>query len=58
MSKDKNEQPLSDSNKTDVFKCTDCKKTTTRGEIRKKWKHIPFGNEERKTYYCGCYGWD
>ena len=54
----KTEIELSDLNKGDVFKCAECKKKTTRGEIRKIWNSIPFCNEEDKTYYCGCSGWD
>jgi ribosomal protein L37AE/L43A len=49
---------LTEENKNDVFTCTYCKKSTTRGEIRKIWNVIPFGTEEDKTYYCGCFGWD
>lgn len=45
-------------NKNDIFTCTCCNKETTRNEILKIWKSIPFVNEKNKTYYCGCYGWD
>ena len=45
-------------NSNDIFTCQDCKKKTTRGEIRKIWKQISFCKEESKRYYCGCNGWD
>lgn len=54
----KKEQELTEENKNDVFTCTECKKKTTRGEIRKIWNSIPFCKEETKQYYCGCHGWD
>ena len=56
--KDKNEKELTAETENDVFKCDVCKKTTTRKEIRKIWRSIPFGDEEKKEYYCGCIGWD
>jgi len=52
------EDELTEENKDDVFTCQDCKKKTTRGEIRKIWSSIPFAEEEGKKYYCGCNGWD
>jgi len=52
------EKTLTEKNKSDVFTCQYCKKTKTRGEIRKKWDSIPFCIEEKKEYYCGCMGWD
>jgi len=56
--KDKNEKELTPETENDIFKCNCCKETTTRKDIRNKWKQIPFGNEEKKEYYCGCMGWD
>lgn len=52
------EKELNEENSNDVFTCQDCKKKTTRDEIRKIWKRIPFCKEESKIYYCGCNGWD
>lgn len=52
------EDELTDDNKNNVFKCTSCKKTTTRGEIRYTWKQIPFCKENSQEYYCGCDGWN
>ena len=52
------EKELDDDNKSDEFKCQACPKKTTRGEIRKIWNSIPFVNEDKKTYYCGCMGWE
>jgi len=51
------EAKLTDENQSDIFKCTNCKEKTTRGEIRQKWKVIPFCKEDKKEYYCGCDGW-
>ena len=45
-------------NKNDVFKCLECGKKTTRENIHKIWKVIPFCDEDKKTYYCGCRGWE
>jgi hypothetical protein len=58
MSVDKNEKELTEATKNDTFKCDYCKQISTREKIRKTWKAIPFGNEEEKTFYCGCMGWD
>lgn len=52
------ESELTEKNKGDVFTCQDCKGKTTRGEIRKIWSSIPFCDEAKKVYYCGCNGWD
>ena len=52
------EKELNEENSNDIFTCQDCKKKTTRGDIRKIWKQIPFVKEESKRYYCGCNGWD
>lgn len=56
--RDKNEKKLTPETENDTFKCFYCKETTTRKEIRKKWTCIPFGNEDKKEYCCGCMGWD
>ena len=56
--KDRKEEVISKENENDIFKCDSCKNTATRKEIRKKWLSIPFGNEEKKRYYCGCMGWN
>jgi hypothetical protein len=53
-----NEKELTQENAKDVFTCTECRKKTTREEIRKIWTSIPFVKEAEKTYYCGCRGWD
>ena len=54
---DYTEDELTEDNKHNIFKCSSCKKTTTRGEIRDKWTEIPFCKEDRQEYYCGCNGW-
>ena len=51
------EKKLNKENSNDIFTCQDCKIKTTRGEIRQKWKQIPFCEEKSKRYYCGCNGW-
>jgi hypothetical protein len=52
------EKELTEENSNDVFTCKDCRCKTTRGDIRKKWKQIPFVEEETNNYYCGCSGWN
>lgn len=56
--KDINEPELTEENGKDIFTCSYCGKQSTRLEIRKIWKSIPFGTERDKRYYCGCSGWD
>jgi len=55
---DENEKELTPETENDIFSCSQCGKTRTRKEIRKIWKGIPFGKEDKKKYYCGCHGWD
>jgi hypothetical protein len=42
--------------------CDMCKKTWRYGELKKRWKEIPFFkaqlDQEYSSYYCGCRGWD
>jgi hypothetical protein len=52
------EEKLTEANKSNVFRCTSCKESTTRGAIRVKWKSIPFCKENSQEYYCGCEGWN
>lgn len=40
------------------LKCDDCDKVTKTEKILKMWKEPPFYNSKRKTYYCGCRGFD
>ena len=54
----KKEKKLTDKNAGDVFKCSMCGKPTTRGEILIRWTSIPFCEEDKKKYYCGCIGWN
>lgn len=56
--KTEKQKELTEENSRDIFTCEDCKKKTTRGEIRKIWTSIPLCEEESKRYYCGCNGWD
>jgi hypothetical protein len=56
--KDKNEKKLTKENENDKFKCQACPDIWTRKKILSIWTSIPFGNEEKKTFYCGCMGWD
>lgn len=58
MINDYPEDELTEDNKDNIFKCSSCRKTATRGEIRKIWKSIPFCKEDRQEYYCGCDGWN
>lgn len=39
------------------LKCTECSKPAYPG-FYQTWTNIPFVNIQRKTFYCGCRGWD
>ena len=40
------------------LKCSDCWNKKTRGEVKKQFDSPPFLKPRKKTYYCGCYGWE
>jgi DNA-directed RNA polymerase subunit RPC12/RpoP len=42
---------------TREFKCTYCGKPAYPGYY-KTWTKLPFVNIQRKSFYCGCGGWD
>ena len=52
------EEKITKENENDMFKCPYCKEESTRKSIRTIFTSIPFCEEEKKEYYCGCMGWD
>lgn len=42
----------------ETIHCIHCKKESQVADILKIWKDIPFYDENTKSYYCGCRGWD
>lgn len=42
----------------DLLTCQDCKSKKERKDILKIWVEVPFVNENNKTFYCGCRGWN
>tara|TARA_R110000772_G_C13310310_1_gene440384 strand:- start:47379 stop:47651 length:273 start_codon:yes stop_codon:yes gene_type:complete len=38
--------------------CSACGKAAAQKDILKIWTSVPFLQEKKKQYYCGCMGWD
>lgn len=51
------EKELTQETESDIMTCVSCEEETTREQVIKIYKRVPF-EESNNKYYCGCIGWE